>query len=110
MKSEDILEFLNSPNMDPQKVARANIELNAIKMKGNQRWLGLFAARCNKFTEARADLWDNINKISMAALSDELIKTMVGNHLMPDEYFYIDQAANIEFLKMRRCRSFGKRQ
>lgn len=88
-KPEDFIEFLDRLNLDPLRVARANTELHAMKMREGQRWPDFFAAWCNKLTEARGDFWDDRNKTSMlqAALSDELIKTMAGNHLIPDDNF-----------------------
>lgn len=88
-KPEDFLEFLDRLNLDPLRTARANTELHAMKMKDNQRWPDFLAAWCNKLTEAQGDFWDDRNKISMlqAALSDQLIRTMAGNHLIPNDNF-----------------------
>ena len=72
-----------------------------MKMKDNQRWPDFLAAWCNKLTEARGDFWDDRNKISMvqAALSDQLIRTMAGNHLILNDNFdefvrIVNQIAN----------------
>lgn len=88
-KPEDFIEFLDRLNLDPLRVARANAELHKMKMRVGQRWPDFLASWCNKLTEARGDFWDDRNKISMlqAALSDQLITTMAGNHLIPNDDF-----------------------
>ena len=56
----------------------------------NQRWPDFYANWSNKLTEARGDLWDDANKISMIknSLNDMPIKILAGNHLLPENDFH----------------------
>lgn len=85
----DFIEFLDRWNLDPMRVTRANAELHVMRMGENQRWPEFFANWSNKLTEARGDFWDDANKISMIrnSLNDKLIRTLAGNHLLPEDDF-----------------------
>ena len=88
-KPEDFLEFLDRINLDPMRAARANNELLAMRIKDYQRWPEFYASWSNKLTEARGDFWDDTNKISMLqnSLTDNLKRTLAGNHLLPSDNF-----------------------
>lgn len=60
-KKPDFLEFLDRINLDPVRIACANSELLAMKMKEDQRQLDFYASWSNKLTEARGDFLDDTN-------------------------------------------------
>ncbi|KAI0993131.1 hypothetical protein K3495_g15053 [Podosphaera aphanis] len=85
----DFLEFLDHVYLDTTRVSQANIELQNLKMKENERLADFFASWSNKLTEARGDFWADENKISMLenATSKRLMQALAGNHLLPDNDF-----------------------
>ena len=88
-KPEDFTEFLDKSYLDSLRAVRAGRELHAMKMSEGQRWPEFFAAWTNKLTEARGDLWDETNKISMLwnALNKDLILALAGNTNLPSNNF-----------------------
>ncbi|KAI0997701.1 hypothetical protein K3495_g10487 [Podosphaera aphanis] len=86
----DFLEFLDGVYLDTTRVSQANIELQNLKMKENERWADFFASWSNKLTEARGNFWADENKIiSMLenAISKRLTQAPAGNHLLLDNVF-----------------------
>ncbi|KAI0992755.1 hypothetical protein K3495_g15430, partial [Podosphaera aphanis] len=84
---DDFIEFLDRLYLDSTRVAQANLDLHAMKMRENERWNDFLAAWSNKLTEVRGDFWPDENKISMlqSAINKKLTKALVSNHLLPDD-------------------------
>lgn len=86
---EDFIEFLDRWNLDPMRVSRANDELHVMRMGEKEGWSDFFASWSNKLTEARGDMWDDQNKISMLrnSLNNRLLRALVGNTQLPSDNF-----------------------
>lgn len=86
---EDFIEFLDRWNLDPMRVSRANDELHTMRMGEKEGWSDFFASWSNKLTEARGDMRDDQNKISMLrnSLNNNLLQAQVGNTQLPSDNF-----------------------